>query len=84
MLGEQRLSTRAVVSLAALSLIVAYSQISIWAGHRNFRNAGVGGISIDAEGVLRQADPASKKMGLMHTALGNGIADFLTGKKGLD
>ena len=25
--------------------------------------------------------PASKKMGLMHTALGNGIADFLTGKK---
>jgi len=62
MLGYQRLSTRAVVSLVALSLIVAYSQISIWAGHRNFRNAGVGGISIDAEGVLRQADPASKKM----------------------
>ena len=25
--------------------------------------------------------PASKKMGLMHTALGNGIADFLTEKK---
>ena len=25
--------------------------------------------------------PASKKMGLMHTALGKGIADFLTGKK---
>ena len=25
--------------------------------------------------------PASKKMGLMHTALGNGIADVLTGKK---
>jgi len=62
MLGYQRLSTRAVVSLVALSLIVAYSQISIWAGHRNFRNAGVGGISIDAEGVLRQVDPASKKM----------------------
>ena len=25
--------------------------------------------------------PASKKMGLMHTALGKGVADFLTGKK---
>ena len=62
MLACPRLPTRAVVSLVALSLIVAYSQISIWAGHRNFRNAGVGGISIDAEGVLRQADPASKKM----------------------
>ena len=62
MLGFQRLSTRAMVSLVALSLLVAISQISIWAGHRQFRNAGVGGISIDAEGVLRQADPASKKM----------------------
>jgi len=62
MLGSQRLSTRAMVSLVALSLLVAISQISIWAGHRQFRNAGVGGISIDAEGVLRQADPASKKM----------------------
>lgn len=27
------------------------------------------------------AQPASQAMGLMHTALGNGIADFLTGKK---
>ena len=25
--------------------------------------------------------PASSRMGLMHTALGNGIADFLTGAK---
>ena len=43
------------------------------------RKAAKGASDTAANGAVPY--PASKQMGLMHTALGNGIADFLTGKK---
>jgi hypothetical protein len=62
MLGSPRLSARTISGLLFLGLVVALGTFSLWAGHNNFRNQGVGGISIDAEGVLRKADPASTKV----------------------
>ena len=38
------------------------------------------GVVLSAEAGARPY-PASSQMGLMHTALGNGVADFLTGAK---
>ena len=62
MLGSPRLSARTISGLLFLGLVVALGTFSLWAGNNNFRNQVVGGISIDAEGVLRKADPASTKV----------------------
>jgi len=62
MLGSPRLSTRTRASLLILGLVIALGNIFLWAGQPFLRNPTVGGISIDADGVLRQADPANTKL----------------------
>lgn len=51
-----------LAGFSIVCLLLTVGSVSLLAGHRFFRNQAVGGISIDAEGVLRQADADSKKM----------------------
>jgi hypothetical protein len=51
-----------LAGFTVVTVLLAVYSVSLLAGHRNFRNQAVGGISIDAEGVIREADVRSKKM----------------------
>ena len=59
-LSPHSLVARAAV--ASLCLLILLQPALVLAGHFGFRGSQVGGISIDAEGVLRNAKPESKAM----------------------
>ena len=59
-LSPHSLVARAAV--ASLCLLILLQPVLVQAGHFGFRGGQVGGVSIDAEGVLRSAKPESKNI----------------------
>jgi len=63
MLSRLSKYTRLVAFTAAACWIAAGPAIApVWAGHQLFRNNAVGGVSIDASGVITTASPKSREM----------------------
>ena len=62
---SSQLSRHNRLASAATALVLAFSFVVLtttsWAGHQFFRNNSVGGIAIDPQGFVRDADAASTK-----------------------
>lgn len=61
MLNSQLLRGVTFAGVALAASFAAGNKAAV-AGHGGFRQAAVGGVSIDPEGVLREADPAARKL----------------------
>ena len=61
-------------------MVSANNDVAVWLSPAYSAGALAAGAAASAEAGAK-AYPASGPMGIMHTALGNGLADYLTGAK---
>ncbi|MGI9370293.1 MAG: ABC transporter substrate-binding protein [Ruegeria sp.] len=61
-------------------MVSANNDVAVWLSSAYSAGALAAGAAASAEGGAK-AYPASGPMGIMHTSLGNGLADYLTGAK---